>query len=146
MAEDQFLKYDILLHFPIRHLIRDFSKLDEQEVKYASNPLTHLDFLIYNKLSKASVLGIEVDGFEYHKGGTKQADRDKMKDRILEKYNFPILRFRTNESNEKERLRSKLVELQNTKRNIGEPLTNNLAHASIELSNTELGNRNFTDI
>lgn len=113
LAEDNFLKYDILLHFPIRQLIRDFSKMNEQEVKYASNPLTHLDFLLYNKLSKVPVLGIEVDGFEYHKGGTKQADRDRMKDLILEKYNFPILRFRTNESNEKDRLRSKLIELQN---------------------------------
>lgn len=115
LAEDKFLKYDVLLHFPIRQLIKDFSKLDEQEKKYASNPLTHLDFLIYNKLGKIPVLGIEVDGFEFHKDGTKQADRDKAKDRILEKYNFPLLRFRTNESNEKEKLTLKLNELQNTK-------------------------------
>ena len=122
LAEEQFSKYDILPHFPIRQLIKDFSKLDEQEVKYASNPLTHLDFLIFNKLSKVPVLGIEVDGFEFHKDGTKQADRDKMKDLILEKYKFPIIRFRTNESKEKERLRSKLIELQNAKLNIAEPL------------------------
>ncbi len=115
LAEDKFLKYDILLHFPIRQLIKDFSKLDEQEVKYVSNPLTHLDFLIYNKFGKSPVLGIEVDGFEFHKDETKQADRDKMKDRILKKYNFPILRFRTNESNEKEKLTNILNELQNTK-------------------------------
>jgi hypothetical protein len=110
-----FLKYDVLLHFPIRQLITDFSKLDEQETKYALNSLTHLDFLIYNKLGKAPVLGIEVDGFEFHKEGTKQAERDRMKDQILNKYNFPILRFRTNESNEKERLTNKLTELQTTK-------------------------------
>lgn len=115
LAEDNFLKYDVLLHFPIRQLIKDFSKLDEQEVKYVSNSLTHLDFLIYNNLGKNPVLGIEVDGFEFHKDGTKQAERDKMKDKILEKYNFPILRFRTNESNEKEKLKNKLYELQNSK-------------------------------
>jgi superfamily I DNA and/or RNA helicase len=112
---EMFLKYDVLLHFPIRQLIKDFSKLDEQETKYALNSLTHLDFLIYNKLGKAPVLGIEVDGFEFHKEGTKQAERDRMKDQILDKYNFPILRFRTNESNEKERLTNKLTELQTTK-------------------------------
>ncbi|MFN8416449.1 MAG: AAA domain-containing protein [Cytophagaceae bacterium] len=112
LAEDKFLKYDVLKHFPIRLLFKDYSKLDELEAKYASNPLTHLDFLIYNTLAKEPVLGIEVDGFEFHKVGTKQADRDKMKDRILEKYNFPILRFRTNESNEKEKLTNKLNELQ----------------------------------
>ncbi|MDP2188333.1 MAG: hypothetical protein Q8J69_06585 [Sphingobacteriaceae bacterium] len=35
-----------------------------------------------------------------------------MKDRILEKYDFPILRFKTNKSNEMEKLRAKLMELQ----------------------------------
>jgi superfamily I DNA and/or RNA helicase len=115
LADDKFLKYDVLLHFPLRRLIRDFSKLNEQEIKYASNSWTHLDFLIYNKLGKVPVLGIEVDGFEFHKYGTLQADRDKMKDGILEKYNFPILRFRTNESHEKEKLTDKLNELQQKK-------------------------------
>ena len=115
LTDDKYLKYDVLLHFPLRQLIKDFSKLDEEETKYASNPLTHLDFLIYNKLGKSPVLGIEVDGFEFHKEGTKQSDRDKMKDRILDKYNFPLMRFRTNESNEEEKLTNKLNELQNIK-------------------------------
>lgn len=115
LTDEKFLKYDVLLHYPIRRLINDFYKLDEQEIKYASNSLTHLDFLIYNKLSKKPILGVEVDGFEFHKEGTKQAERDKMKDKILRKYNFPILRFRTNESNEKEKLTNKLNELQRAK-------------------------------
>lgn len=112
LAYEQFSKYDVVLHFPIRQLIKNFSKLDEEETKYASNPLTHLDFLIYNKLGKNPVLGIEVDGYEFHKQGTKQSERDEMKDKILGKYNFPILRFKTNESNEKEKLMKKLNELQ----------------------------------
>lgn len=115
LVDDKFSKYDVLVHFPIRQLIKDFSKLDEKEAKYASNALTHLDFLIYNKLGKVPILGIEVDGFEFHKQGTQQVERDKMKDKILEKYNFPILRFRTNESNEKAKLTDKLNELQKTK-------------------------------
>lgn len=115
LADEKFLKYDVIPHFPINQLIKDFSKLDEQETKYASNPLTHLDFLIYNKLGKIPILGIEVDGFEFHKLGTQQSRRDKMKDEILDKYNFPILRFNTNESNEKEKLTNKLNELQSAK-------------------------------
>ncbi len=114
LAKDKFLKYDVITHFPIKQLIKDFSKLNEQESIYSSNSLTHLDFIIYNKLGKIPVLGIEVDGFEFHKDGTIQAYRDEMKNRILEKYNFPLLRFRTNESYEKEKLTSKLNELQNT--------------------------------
>ena len=115
LADEKFLKYDVIPHFPINQLIKDFSKLDEQETKFASNPLTHLDFLIYNKLGKIPILGIEVDGFEFHKLGTQQSRRDKMKDGILDKYNFPILRFNTNESNEKEKLKNKLNELKSAK-------------------------------
>lgn len=112
LEDERFLKYDVLKHFPFRQLIKDFSKLDEQETKYASHPLTHIDFLIYNKLGKVPVLAIEVDGFEFHKQGTQQAERDKIKDAILKKYDFPFLRFKTNESNEKEKLLNKLIELQ----------------------------------
>jgi len=119
LEDERFLKYGVLMHFPVRQLIKDFSRLDEQETKYASHPLTHIDFLIYNKLGKVPVLAIEVDGFEFHKQGTQQAERDKMKDKILEKYNFPLLRFRTNESKEKERLIEKLNELSGVNMSIG---------------------------
>lgn len=112
LAQDRFIKYGVLPHFPLRQLLRDLSKLEPQEKRYASNPLTHIDFLLYNKLSKTPVLAIEVDGFEYHKQGSKQAKRDRYKDQILKKYNLPILRFKTNESNEKQRLTQKLKELQ----------------------------------
>ena len=112
LKNENFLKYDVLSHFPIRRLIKDFSKLDDREIKYAENSSTHLDFLIYNKLSKYPILAIEVDGFKYHKEGTKQAERDKIKDKILDKYNLPLLRFKTNESNEEERLKNKLNQLQ----------------------------------
>jgi len=112
LSHDNFSKYGVLLHFSVRNLIRDFSKLDEQEYKYASNPLTHLDFLIYNKLGKSPVLAIEVDGFTHHKKGTRQAERDEMKDKILEKYDLPLLRFVTNGSNERQKLTSKLNEIQ----------------------------------
>ena len=112
LKNENFLKYDVLSHFPIRRLIKDFSKLDDREIKYAENSSTHLDFLIYNKLSKYPILAIEVDGFRYHKEGTKQAERDKIKDKILNKYNLPLLRFKTNESNEEERLKNKLNQLQ----------------------------------
>jgi superfamily I DNA and/or RNA helicase len=115
LSDEEFLKYDVVLHFPIRNLIKDLSKLNEQEIKYARNPLTHIDFLIYNKLGKSPILAIEVDGFEYHKKGTQQAERDKLKDEILKKYNFPILRFKTNESKEKAKLVNKLNEIHQSK-------------------------------
>ncbi|MDR2651057.1 MAG: DUF2726 domain-containing protein [Prevotellaceae bacterium] len=111
LKQDKFLKYDVVLHFPLRNTIRDFSILNEEEQKYARHRSTHLDFLIYNKLGKNPVLAIEVDGFEYHKQGTKQAGRDKMKDTILEKYNLPLLRFSTTGSGERQKLTDKLNEI-----------------------------------
>ncbi|MEN2281006.1 AAA domain-containing protein [Algoriphagus sp. SE2] len=115
LSEGNLLKYNVLPHFQVRNLIKDFSRLDHREIKYASHPSTHVDFLIYNKLGNVPILAIEVDGFEFHKEGTKQAERDKMKDKIFKKYNFPLLRLRTNESNEKEKIKNKLSELLNKK-------------------------------
>ncbi len=112
LLNDRFSKYGVVLHFSLRNLIRNFSILNELEKQYATNPLTHVDFLIYNKLSKYPVLAIEVDGYAHHKDGTRQAERDRMKDRILEKYGLPLLRFATNGSNEKVKLINKLSEIQ----------------------------------
>lgn len=66
-----------------------------------------------NKLGKMPVLAVEVDGYAYHVNNPAQAERDKMKDRILQKYGIPILRIRTNESGEESRLQNKLVEVLN---------------------------------
>jgi hypothetical protein len=40
-------------------------------------------------------------------------ERDKMKDRILQKYGIPIIRIKTNESGEETRLRNKLNQILN---------------------------------
>ena len=60
-----------------------------------------------------SILAIEIDGYDYHKEGTKQFDRDTVKDMIFEKYNLPLERFKTNGSGEKEKLSQKLFEIMN---------------------------------
>jgi len=111
LKHDKFSKYDVALHFPLRNVIRDFSKLTEDEQKYARHCNTHLDFLIYNKLGKNPILAIEVDGYEYHKAGTEQAERDKKKDRILAKYELQLLRFSTTGCGEKQKLIDKLTEI-----------------------------------
>ena len=51
---------------------------------------------------KKPVLAVEVDGYEYHKADTVQASRDLLKDHILDFYEIPLLRFKTNGSREKE--------------------------------------------
>jgi hypothetical protein len=88
-------------------LIKNPELLNEQECRYAMNPATHLDFLIYNRISKKPLLAIEVDGYEYHKKDSVQASRDLLKNHIMQLYEIPLLRFQTNGSGEKE----KIVEL-----------------------------------
>lgn len=89
-------------------LIKDKSLLTEKERKYASNPNTHIDFLIFKTIGKKSKLAIEVDGYKNHKIGTKQHERDQMKNTILEKYNIPLIRLATNGSGEEKIIRDTL--------------------------------------
>lgn len=102
---------NVIAHLPLHVLIHDCSLLSEAERNYVMNASTHIDFLIYNRTSKKTVLAIEVDGFYYHKEGTKQANRDVMKNNILEKYEISYLRFATNGSGEKEKLIRALSEI-----------------------------------
>lgn len=104
LKAEPFFKLDVVLHVPLKMIIRDPHNLNDEETAYAMNILTHVDFLIYDKLGKQPVLVVEVDGYAYHDQNKRQGQRDKLKDEILQKYNIPIARFKTNESNEKKRL------------------------------------------
>lgn len=96
--------FSIAVHVPLRMIIRNTQQLSPEESNYLSRSWTHVDFLIYNKITKKTFMVIEVDGEKYHREGTKQAERDKIKNSILRKYNLPFIRFSTTGSNEKERL------------------------------------------
>ena len=110
LAERPELTLNVICHQPLHMLIRDMTRLNDEERRYLTNTATHLDFLIYNKISKKPVLAIEVDGFHFHKSGTLQYERDKIKDRILTLYEIPFFRFPTNGSGEIERIRGFLEE------------------------------------
>lgn len=111
IAGDKYASLDVVCHFPMNMLIRNPELLDEQECRYAMNPLTHIDFLLYNRIGKKPVLAVEVDGYDNHKEDTVQAARDLMKNHILELYEIPLLRFKTNGSGEKEKLTEMLDKL-----------------------------------
>ena len=83
----------------------------KEERKYASHHNTHIDFLIYNKISKIPLLVVEVDGYKYHKKDNKQKERDILKNNILSKYNIPLIRLTTNGSREERIIRNKLDEI-----------------------------------
>ena len=91
----EFQNLDRVMHQPLKMLIRNPEKLDENECRFARNVLTHTDFIIFNKLDKMPVLAVEVDGYAFHANNPRQLERDRMKDRILQKYGIPILRIKT---------------------------------------------------
>ena len=108
LSESERNDLDVICHQPLNMIIRNPHLLSDEECQYEMNSSTHLDFLIFNKISKKPLLAIEVDGYSFHKSGTRQAERDRMKNSILDKYGIPYIRFATNGSNEKELLRQKL--------------------------------------
>lgn len=111
LKQEELSKLSVVLHVPLKMIIRDLHNLNDEEALYAMNILTHVDFLIYDKLSKQPVLVAEVDGYAFHKQNSKQFKRDNLKDAILNKYNIPFIRFKTNESNERKRLTEKLLSI-----------------------------------
>jgi hypothetical protein len=104
LKEEKFSKLSVSNHVPLRMIIKDKELLTEREAQYASNFLTHVDFLIYDKMGKTPKLAVEVDGVAFHKEGSKQAERDELKNQIFSKYEIPLLRFRTDGSSEREKL------------------------------------------
>jgi len=111
LAEEKFLRFDVAAHVPLKMILQDMNDLTADEKQYAQNILTHVDFLIFDKIGRVPKFVIEVDGTKYHAKGTRQEERDEMKNNILEKYGLPYERFRTDESGEYERLGAALEKI-----------------------------------
>lgn len=102
--------FRIACHYPMRYLFSDIELLTEEERTYLSRSGTHVDFLIYRAIGKIPIVAIEVDGFHYHKKGSRQYDRDMIKDAIFSKCGLSLLRFKTNGSGEIEQITDFLKE------------------------------------
>lgn len=110
LKQNSFSRLNVVMHVPLRLLLNEMSNLNSREIEFAANHFTHVDFLIFSKLTHRPILVIEVDGFAYH-NTDKQRERDLIKDDILHKYNIPILRLSTTGSDERNKICSKLIEL-----------------------------------
>ena len=86
---------DVVCHYPLSRLITDFNGLETQEIAFISNALSHVDFLVYNSITKKPIMTIEVDGWKYHNQSEVQQSRDKLKDNILSKYGLKPYRIST---------------------------------------------------
>ncbi|WP_418830121.1 DUF2726 domain-containing protein [Paraeggerthella sp.] len=76
--------------------------LSPLEERYVRDPRTHVDFLFFREMNKRPLLAVEVDAWRFHKEGTKQYKRDRMKDAILKRCGLPLLRLPT-DSRDRER-------------------------------------------
>lgn len=99
---------DVLCHYPVVRFISDWSLLTEEEKAFASNRLSHVDFLVYNSLTKRPLLVIEVDGWYYHKRQGGQVMRDALKDKLLAKFGLPLHRILTTDTVNVESLKALL--------------------------------------
>lgn len=101
----------LAMHVPLRQLIKlNGINLTDEERRFYFNRNSHVDFVIYNSLSNVPFLAIEVDGIAFHEQSEEQKIRDKKKDSILSKAGLKLLRLKTNESGERDKIRTALNE------------------------------------
>lgn len=110
LKESEFSAVSCAVHVSLVNLVKDYSLLSHEESAYARNPLTHVDFLLFRKMDKSPLLAIEVDGTAFHAAGSIQAARDEKKNHILAQCGLPLLRLRTDGSDEKKQIEQVLRE------------------------------------
>ena len=102
LRQPQFSSIDVVREYKLRDLIRNFAPFSVDEIQFIKNN-SRLDFLLYNKIDKAPVLAIEVDGVSFHDNQLQQ-ERDTKKNHILEIIELPLLRLSTDGHNEEARI------------------------------------------
>lgn len=102
---DEIIKLEPYNQFSIQEQVRikyftiNNENFSESEKTYIQNNCS-VDFLVKDKVNHDIVCIIEVDGVAYHENNKEQQIKDSLKDSILQKCNLPLLRLKTNGSNE----------------------------------------------
>ena len=98
IADLNLINAEVLCHYPLSRLIGDWSLLSEEEKAFAESPFSHVDFLIYNSLTKQPLQTIEVDGWHFHQKSDVQKSRDILKDQLLTKFGLCPHRISTTDT------------------------------------------------
>lgn len=88
----------VLCHYPLSRLIANWNLLEDNEKAFAENPFSHVDFLLYNSITKDPIFAIEVDGWHFHKRNVVQQSRDELKNQIFTKLGLRLLRLSTTDT------------------------------------------------
>ena len=110
IAELGLANIDVLCHYPLSRLIGEWNLLTDEELTFAESPFSHVDFLIYNSLTKQPLQIIEVDGWQFHKNSEVQQHRDALKDQLLTKFDLCPHRISTTDTVNVETFKSLLQE------------------------------------
>lgn len=113
LIKEQYPILKIRQHIPLRDIINLDAKLEnplnDDEILFMQYD-SHIDILLINTMNKQAVLAIEIDGATFH-NQEEQKHRDNKKNSIFAKYNLPLLRLNTRDSNEIDKIRSILYNI-----------------------------------
>ena len=108
--EPKYSKFSFVFEMPLKDVVNKnyIGELPEELSTFANRSWAHVDFTVFNRVTKEILFGIEVDGYNYHKKGTKQSERDLKKNAIFEQIGLPLLRLSTKGSREEKRIKEQL--------------------------------------
>ena len=100
--------YKLKMHYRLSDLIQSYDGFNAEEIRYIQHPKTHVDFVIFDRISYSPIVCIEVDGTRYHDYSIRQIEHDRIKTKVLENNQIRILRLKTNQSGEIEKIKAYL--------------------------------------
>ena len=108
--EPKYSKFSFVFEMPLKDVVNKnyIGELSEELSTFANRSWAHVDFTVFNRVTKEILFGIEVDGYNYHKKGTRQAERDSKKNAIFEQIGLPLLRLSTKGSGEEVKIKAQL--------------------------------------
>lgn len=108
--EPKYSKFSFGFEMPLKDVVNKnyMGELPEELSTFANRSWAHVDFTVFNRVTKEILFGIEVDGYNYHKKGTKQSERDLKKNAIFEQIGLPLLRLSTKGSGEEGKIKAQL--------------------------------------
>lgn len=89
-----------LRYVPLAWIVGKTSGLSKSERQFVTNPWSHVDLLIYDTIGKLPLVGVEVDGWAFHRPGSLQSVRDEIKNSVFHHASLPLVRLSTTGSGE----------------------------------------------
>ena len=110
LKEPEYSRFGFVFEMPLKAVVTKtfLGEMPAELSEYANRSWAHVDFTIYNRVTKEILFCIEVDGYNYHKKGTKQSERDIKKNQIFEIIGLPLIRLSTKGSNEEAKIKKQL--------------------------------------